>query len=212
MKTSTPRSLKAWLPGALTAVAVLALAGCAAPYPYPVYEQPVAQPPQQVYTYPAPQAQQPQETRRDFRRRDRERLFDVPVTSVRAVMGERGQRCWIERENVPTSRGPANMPGAIVGGVIGGILGHQVGGGSGRDIATAGGVVAGAVIGSNVGRGGAFGGQQTQDVQRCTADHSRNTPDYWDVTYNFRGVEHRVQMTEPPGRTITVNGDGEPRI
>lgn len=216
MKTSTPRSFKALLPSALTAVAVLALAGCAAPYPYPVYEQPVAQAPQPVYTYPAPQVQQQEnrreESRRDYRRRDRERLFDVPVTSVRAVMGERGQRCWIERENVPVTRGPANMPGAVVGAVIGGILGHQIGGGSGRDIATAGGVVAGAVVGSNVGRSGGYGGTQTQDVQRCTTDHSRSTPDYWDVTYNFRGVEHRVQMTEPPGRTVTVNGDGEPRI
>lgn len=211
MNTSTPRSHKAFLPGALTVAAVLALAGCAAPQHYPVYDQPVAQPPQQVYTYPAPQIQQ-QESRRDYRRRANERLYDAPVTSVRAVLGQSGQRCWIERENVSQQRGPANLPGAAVGAVIGGILGHQIGGGSGRDIATAGGVVAGAVVGSNVGRSGGYGGTQTQDVQRCTTDHSRSTPDYWDVTYNFRGVEHRVQMTEPPGRTITVNGDGEPRI
>lgn len=212
MKTHTPRSLQALLPGTLTVVAMLALAGCAAPHAYPVYDQPPAQPPQQVYTYPAPQAQQQQESRRDYRRRDRERLYDAPVTSVRAVLGQSGQRCWIERENVSQPRGPANMPGAVVGAVVGGILGHQIGGGSGRDIATAGGVVAGAVVGSNVGRSGAYGGTQTQDVQRCTTDHSRSTPDYWDVTYNFRGIDHRVQMTEPPGRTITVNGDGEPRI
>ncbi|HEX5737121.1 MAG TPA: glycine zipper 2TM domain-containing protein [Hydrogenophaga sp.] len=212
MKTSTPRNFKALLPSALTAVAVLALAGCAAPYPYPVHEQPVAQPPQQVYTYPAPPQAQPQESRRDYRRRDRERLFDTPVTSVRAVMGERGQRCWIEREEVSQPRGPANVPGAIAGAVIGGILGHQIGGGSGRDIATAGGAVAGAVVGANVGRSGAYGATHTQDVQRCTSDSTRDTPDYWDVTYTFRGIEHRVQMTEPPGRMITVNRDGEPRI
>jgi uncharacterized protein YcfJ len=36
-------------------------------------------------------------------------------------------------------------------------------------------------------------------------------PEYWDVTYNFRGLEHRVQMTAPPGRTIAVNGNGVPR-
>jgi hypothetical protein len=28
---------------------------------------------------------------------------------------------------------------------------------------------------------------------------------------NDRDVEHRVQMTAPPGRTILVNRDGEPR-
>ena len=216
MKTSPLRPLPLALPGSLAAAALLALAGCAAPYPHPVYDQPVQQPAQPVYTYPAPQAQQPQQlppqdTNRDYRRRDRERLFDVPVTSVRAVLGERGQRCWIERENVPQSRGPANVPGAIVGGLIGGILGHQIGGGSGKDIATAGGVVVGAVVGSNVGRSGAYG-NQTQDVQRCAADTSRDTPDYWDVTYTFRGIDHRVQMTDPPGNTITVNEQGEPRI
>ena len=37
-------------------------------------------------------------------------------------------------------------------------------------------------------------------------------PAYWDVTYNFRGVEHRMQMTKPPGATVTVNERGEPRV
>jgi uncharacterized protein YcfJ len=66
--------------------------------------------------------------------------------------------------------------------------------------------VAGAAVGSNVGRN-----TQTQEVQRCTSVNSGNTPEYWDVSYNFRGVQHHVQMTAPPGRTILVNGDGEPR-
>ena len=93
--------------------------------------------------------------------------------------------------------------------MIGGVLGHQVGGGRGQDIATAGGAVAGAAIGSNVGRGG--GEVYAQDVQRCTDVSRYSRPEYWDVSYNFRGIEHRVQMTAPPGPTIAVNGDGEPR-
>ena len=36
-------------------------------------------------------------------------------------------------------------------------------------------------------------------------------PEFWDVTYKFRGQEHRMQMTDPPGPTVTVNGLGEPR-
>jgi hypothetical protein len=32
------------------------------------------------------------------------------------------------------------------------------------------------------------------------------------VTYEFQGVEHRVQMNAPPGPTILVNRDGEPRV
>lgn len=140
----------------------------------------------------------------DNRRRNSERLFEAEVTSVRAVVGPSEQRCWIEREQI----GEANVPGAILGAVIGGVLGHQVGGGRGRDAATAGGAVAGAAIGSNSG-GGQFG--YGQNVQRCANTPSSNRPSYWDVTYNFRGQEHRIQMVSPPGRTITVNRDGEPR-
>ena len=61
---------------------------------------------------------------------------------------------------------------------------------------------------SNVGRDGR--GQQTQDVQRCTTT-SQARPEYWDVTYNFRGQEHRMQMTSQPGNTVNVNSQGEPR-
>jgi uncharacterized protein YcfJ len=51
----------------------------------------------------------------------------------------------------------------------------------------------------------------TQDVQRCATTPSQRRPEFWDVTYDFRGQEHRVQMTAPPGATITVNRRGEPR-
>lgn len=148
---------------------------------------------------------------RDYRRRRGERLFEAPVTSVRAVLGTPEQRCWIEREQVPQDRRDSRVPSAILGAVIGGILGHQIGGGSGRDIATAGGAVAGAAIGANIARD--RDGRQivSRDVQRCTSVPSQASPDYWDVTYTFRGVEHRVQMTAPPGPTVTVNRQGEPR-
>jgi uncharacterized protein YcfJ len=96
----------------------------------------------------------------------------------------------------------------VVGALIGGVLGHQVGGGRGKDVATAGGAVAGAVIGSNAGRDG--GSSYDRDVQRCR-DVSSGAPAYWDVTYNYRGTDHRVQMSAPPGNTIAVNGNGEPR-
>ncbi len=59
-----------------------------------------------------------------------------------------------------------------------------------------------------------IGGEQqttTRDVQRCANVPSQARPDHWDVTYNFRGQEHRIQTTTPPGPTITVNGKGEPR-
>lgn len=136
----------------------------------------------------------------DWHRRQGERLFDVPVSSVHAVVGPPDQRCWVERQAT------GNVPGAIAGAVLGGILGHQIGGGHGQDAATAGGAVAGAAIGSNIDGGGGYA-----DVQRCASVPNYNQPDYYDVTYVFRGQVHHVQMTEPPGPTITVNRDGEPR-
>lgn len=212
MKNANKRSPALLRLTALATLAVAGLAGCAAPYP--AYEQPVSQYPAPAYQYPGqyPQAQQ-QPDRRDYRRRNQEALYEAQVTSVRAVVGPNsGQRCWIEREEV-VQQPQRNIPGAIAGAVIGGILGHQIGNGSGRDIATVGGAVAGAAVGSNVGRNGHGNQPRTQEVQRCTPTANRHgQPDYWDVTYSFRGVGHRVQMTSQPGRTILVNGNGEPRV
>ena len=148
----------------------------------------------------------------DYGRRQNERTYEANITSVRAVVEDSGQRCWVEKEQVvQEQRSGTNVPGALLGAVIGGVLGHQVGGGSGKDVATGIGVVAGAAIGANSGRSG--GGQQvtTQNVQRCTSSPGQAHPAYWDVTYNFRGVEHRMQMMTPPGATVSVNEQGEPR-
>lgn len=150
---------------------------------------------------------------RDYGRRDEERLYQADITSVRAVVEDSGERCWVEPQEVVSERSSkVNVPGGVLGAVIGGILGHQVGGGSGKDVATGIGVLAGAAIGSNVGRGD--GTQQlvsTQNVQRCSRNPSQARAAYWDVTYDFRGQEYRVQMTKAPGRTVTVNEQGEPR-
>ena len=142
----------------------------------------------------------------DYRRRREERLFEAEVVAVRAVYGRPEQRCWVERESVSGPAGDANVGGAIAGAIIGGILGHQVGSGRGNDAATAGGAVAGAAIGS-----GQFGNTYSRDVQRCSGPQASGPPQYYDVTYRHRGVDRYVQMARPPGPTITVNRDGEPR-
>lgn len=146
----------------------------------------------------------------DYRRRQGETLYEAPVISVRAVVGPPQQRCWVERQVIDSGAGGINVPGAVVGGVVGGILGHQIGSGRGQDLATGIGAAGGAVVGANVGR--APGTVYTQDVQRCENVASAESLDYWDVTYTFRGYEHHVQTTSPPGRTILVNAEGEPRI
>jgi uncharacterized protein YcfJ len=147
----------------------------------------------------------------DYRRRENEPLYEAPVISVRAVVGPPQQRCWVERQVVDTGSSGINVPGAVVGGIVGGILGHQIGSGRGQDLATGIGAVGGAVVGANVGRD-APGTVYTQDVQRCENVSTGAPLDYWDVTYTFRGYEHHVQTTSPPGRTIWVNAQGEPRV
>jgi len=139
-----------------------------------------------------------------------ERLFEANVVAVHAVVGPPERRCWIEREQVVQDRGANNAGGTIAGALIGGIIGHQIGGGTGRDIATVGGAVAGAAVGNNIARNGDR--VESQDVRRCSTVPTSARPDYWNVTYVFRGMEHQVQMTSPPGSTVTVNQNGEPRV
>jgi len=139
----------------------------------------------------------------EYRRRPNERVYEARVTSVHAVMGRPEQRCWVERERV--DGGGRSVAGGIVGGLIGGILGHQIGSGTGKDLATVGGAAAGAAVGANAGRQG-----QNRDVRHCETTQS-GPPDYWDVSYRYRNVEHHVQMSQPPGDTILVNRQGEPR-
>jgi uncharacterized protein YcfJ len=143
----------------------------------------------------------------EYRYRPNERTYDAPVNWTRAVMGPPSQRCWVERQAVPV-QSSGNIGGAVAGAVVGGILGHQVGGGSGRDAATAAGVIAGAAIGNQM--GGGSNAYATQDVQRCQQTVS-GPPAFYEVSYTFRGREHRVQLSSPPGNSITVNERGEPR-
>ena len=142
----------------------------------------------------------------EYQRRPYERLLEVPVTSARAVVGPPEERCWMDREQVPSPQ--ANVGAAIAGALIGGILGHQVGGGTGRDLMTGGGALAGGMIGSRMGNNDTAAA--TREVRRCETTAS-TTPVYWDVTYIFRGQPHHVQMRNDPGRSITINDSGEPR-
>ncbi len=144
----------------------------------------------------------------EYRRRANERVYQADVTYVHAVVDQSGQRCWIERGQVEQNHSDHNVAGGVVGAVIGGIIGHQFGSGRGNDAATVGGVVAGAAIGANQGRDNTT---RTADVQRCEQTSNNASPEYWDVDYRFRDVDHRIQMTAPPGNTIWVNENGEPR-
>jgi uncharacterized protein YcfJ len=174
--------------------------------------QPVAVIPQPEPVVVAPQPVAVVDER--WKRRPEEMVYEAPVTSVRAVVGPPNQRCWIERQQVaePARATEPSLGGAVVGGIVGGILGHQVGRGAGRDAATAVGAMTGVVVGSKLGNATDPNAQRVveHDVRRCETV-ANNQPEYWDVSYQFRGVEHRMQMTAQPGRTVLVNGNGEPR-
>ncbi len=140
-----------------------------------------------------------------YRRRPDERIYEADVTSVRAVFEDRNRRCWVDDRAEYRRSDEPNVGAAIVGGIIG----HQIGDGSGRTAATAAGVAAGAAIGSRAGRDDRGYGYE-RDMVRCR-DSGRGRPTYWDVSYEFRGIEHWVRLSYPPGRTIAVNRHGEPR-
>jgi uncharacterized protein YcfJ len=137
-----------------------------------------------------------------------EQLYQAKVVATRVVVGPPEQRCWTEQQQQVKENKP-NVAGAVIGGVLGGVLGHQIGSGRGNSVATAVGAVGGAFVGSNVNRGTSV---QTQNVQHCEEVQGSAKPDYWDVTYEFNGVTHRAQLDFAPGPTITVNGQGEPRV
>ena len=146
----------------------------------------------------------------DSRPRRDEHLHEAQVVSVRAIYGQPQQRCWVDREQVADTSSVAG--GAVVGAIIGGVLGHQVGGGRGKDVATAAGAAGGAVLGANIARDANGNPITTRDVKRCGAVPGSAKVEYWDVTYVFKGIEHHMQTAAPPGRTITVNARGEPRM
>ena len=65
---------------------------------------------------------------------------------------------------------------------------------------------------ANIGRDGSGAQVYTRNVRHCAGAPSHTRPNYWDVTYLFRGQEHRMQMIDSPGPTVSVNGQGEPRL
>ena len=51
----------------------------------------------------------------------------------------------------------------------------------------------------------------TKDLRRCDSLPSQARPEYWEITYVFRGAEYRTQVSSQPGHTITVDERGSHR-
>lgn len=96
---------------------------------------------------------------------------------------------------------PNSGAGALLGAIAGGLLGNQIGHGSGRAAAT----VIGAVGGAGVGNSIEGSGSSVQNVQQCTTQtfYENRTLGY-NVTYEYAGRQHTVQLPYDPGETIRL--------
>lgn len=133
-----------------------------------------------------------------------ERWWVAEVISARAVYDLPEERCWIDQaqlESVLHGRTPPRQGAPWIEGLLSHQVGHlevQVpGGGAAGNPAAAAALV-------NARR------DNLQVMKRCTSIPGQSE-EYWDVIYTYRGVQHRVQSLYPPGRTIPVNENGDPR-
>ena len=96
---------------------------------------------------------------------------------------------------------PSSGGGALIGAVVGGLLGNTIGHGMGRAAATGVGVVAGAAVGDNV-EGRNYQGQAVQQCATQTTYENRTVG--YNVTYEYAGRQHTVQMPYDPGPTVPL--------
>jgi uncharacterized protein YcfJ len=97
---------------------------------------------------------------------------------------------------------PNSGAGAVLGAIAGGVLGNQIGHGSGRAAATVIGAIGGAGVGNSIeGPGSSY----VQNVQQCaTQTFYENRTVAYNVTYEYAGREHTVQLPYDPGATIRL--------
>jgi uncharacterized protein YcfJ len=96
---------------------------------------------------------------------------------------------------------PNSGGGAVLGAIAGGALGNQIGHGSGRAAATVIGLIGGAAVGNNIEGSGSY----VQNVQQCsTQTYYENRTVGYNVTYEYAGKQHSVQLPYDPGATIRL--------
>lgn len=93
--------------------------------------------------------------------------------------------------------------GGVIGALAGAAIGSQFGGGSGRGAAMVAGTLGGALLGNSIEAQGQGG--YVQNVPHCTTQTTyENRTVAWDVTYEYAGRRHHVQMPYDPGPTIRL--------
>lgn len=122
-------------------------------------------------------------------------ISSVPVIQQVAV-----PRQVCSNQPVVVQQQPSGV-GGVLGAIAGAAIGSQIGGGSGRGVATVLGTVGGAVLGNSVEGGNGY----VQNVPQCfTQTAYENRTVAWNVTYEYAGRQHTVQMPYDPGPTIRL--------
>jgi uncharacterized protein YcfJ len=101
------------------------------------------------------------------------------------------------------------VAGTVIGGVIGGVIGNQIGDGDGRKIAKVAGALGGAYAGNKVQERIQNSRTETTIEKKCEmVNESREVPDGYSVTYEWKGATRTVRMDSDPGSRLPVrNGD-----
>jgi uncharacterized protein YcfJ len=97
------------------------------------------------------------------------------------------------------------VAGTVIGGVIGGVIGNQIGDGDGRQIAKIAGALGGAYAGNKVQERIQESRTVTTVEKKCeTVNDSREVPDGYRVTYEWKGNTRTVHMNSDPGSRLPV--------
>jgi uncharacterized protein YcfJ len=144
---------------------------------------------------------------------DRQVLYDfAEVIEARPIYREVKvstpvRECW-EEPVYHTRRQHKSASGMLVGGLLGGIIGHQIGSGNGNKIATAAGTLIGAHIGHDAVNGHVEAERSVVGYEEHCKTRKRTSYeeviDGYDVTYEYRGRRHRLEMPYDPGERIKI--------
>jgi uncharacterized protein YcfJ len=106
-------------------------------------------------------------------------------------------------------RDERQIAGTVIGGVIGGVIGNQIGSGEGRKIAKIAGAIGGAYAGNKVQERIQNSRTVTAIEKKCeTVNESREVPDGYRVTYEWKGSTQTVHTATDPGSRLPVrNGE-----
>ncbi len=150
---------------------------------------------------PAPRVEKPARTEPKYVR-------VVSAQPVSRTVSEPREVCQdVEIVKQAPVRDEHKVAGTLIGGVIGGVVGNQIGSGDGRKIAKIAGAIGGAYAGNKVQERIQKSRTVTTVEKKCeTVNESREVPDGYRVTYEWKGSTRTVHMATDPGSRLPVRG------